>query len=83
MILAADEVLIYDNSYENTAPTLLFQKLSDGKENLDPELIFWDVNDDDVKNWVMKYVFQPSNAMGISVRSYKVIHSSSFNIGIK
>jgi Uncharacterized protein conserved in bacteria len=83
MILAADEVLIYDNSYENTAPTLLFQKLTDGKENLDPELIFWDVKDEDVKNWAMKYIFKPLNVMGISVRCYKVIHSSSFNIGTK
>jgi len=80
MILAADEVLIYDNSYENTAPTLLFQKLTDGKENLDPELIFWDVKDEDVKNWAMKYIFKPLNVMGISVCCYKVIHSSSFNI---
>lgn len=50
MILAADKVLIYDNSYENTAPNLLFQKFTDGKKDLDPDLIFWDVKDEDVMN---------------------------------
>jgi hypothetical protein len=46
-------------------------------------LIFWDVKDEDVKNWAMKYIFKPLNVMGISVCCYKVIHSSSFNIGTK
>jgi len=71
MILVADEVLIYDNSYDKTEPTLLFQKLTDGKENLDSDLIFWDVEDEDLKNWAMKYVIQPLNNKGISVRCYK------------
>ena len=45
MILEADEVLIYDNSYEKTNPTLLFQKFNEGETNSEPVFIMWDVDE--------------------------------------
>jgi predicted ABC-type ATPase len=72
MIMAADEVLIYDNSYEKTDPTLLFQKITDSKENSEPSLILWDVEDEDIKFWTMKNIVQPLNEMGVSIYCYKI-----------
>ena len=48
MIVAADEVMVFDNSYENIEPKLLFQKFIEEKEDTDPQMITWAVEDDDI-----------------------------------
>lgn len=75
MILEADEVLIYDNSYEKTDPTLLFQKLIDGETNSEPEFIIWDVEDEEIRDWVMQYIMEPLSEMGITLHCYKLIET--------
>lgn len=73
MILEADEVLIYDNSYEKTNPTLLFQKLIDYEKNLEPDYIVWDVEDEEIRDWVMEHIIQPLSNMNIIIHCYKEI----------
>jgi predicted ABC-type ATPase len=67
MILAADEVLIYDNSYDNANPTLLFQKLIGNNDDSGPDMIVWQVDDEEVNEWVMTHVIKPLNDMDIFV----------------
>jgi predicted ABC-type ATPase len=71
MILAADEVLIYDNSYDNANPTLLFQKLVGNNDDSRPNMIVWQVDDDEVTEWVMAHVIKPLNGRGIFVDCFK------------
>ena len=73
MIVLADEVSIYDNSYEKTDPTLLFQKLIKSEDNSEPEMIVWLVDDEEVAEWVNEHVLNPLDDMGIPVQCYKRI----------
>ena len=67
MIMAADEVLIYDNSYDNANPTLLFQKLMGDNDDSGPDMIVWQVDDEEVNEWVITHVIKPLNDRGIFV----------------
>ncbi|WFN34950.1 AAA family ATPase [Methanogenium sp. S4BF] len=71
MIVIADEVLIFDNSSEKTDPKLLFQKIMQTDDDTEPEMIVWLVDDEDVVEWVVKYVVYPLDKMGIQVRCYR------------
>ena len=72
MILEADEVLIYDNSYDRTNPTLLFQKWVD-EDGSEPEYIVWDTIDSEIKEWVMEYIIHPLSEMNITILCYNVV----------
>ncbi|MDE4907019.1 zeta toxin family protein [Methanogenium marinum] len=70
MIVIADEVSIYDNSFENTDPKLLFQKTMQNEDDTESEMIVWLVEDEGVVEWVVKYVVYPLSKMGIHVQCY-------------
>lgn len=70
MILEADEVLMYDNSYEKTNPTLLFQKFNEGETNSEPVFIMWDVDDEKIKDWVIEHILEPLSDMGVTLHCY-------------
>ncbi|MBN1167819.1 MAG: zeta toxin family protein [Methanospirillaceae archaeon] len=72
MILEADEVLIYDNSYEKTNPTLLFQKIQNGKPDFKPEYIFWDLKDEEIREWAIEHIMEPLSDMGFILHCYKL-----------
>ena len=67
MILTADEVMIFDNSYTNIEPKLLFQKFMKGEENSNPHMITWAVEDDDITEWVIMYLMRPLEILGYSI----------------
>jgi len=71
MILAADEVQVYDNSYDNTDPKRLFQKLNNSEQDDEPEMIVWQTDDEEVSEWVMQYLINPLDKMGIPIQCYK------------
>ena len=70
MILIADEVLVYDNSYEKTDPQLLFQKLMENEQNNEPEMIVWQNEDDEISEWVLKYIVEPLSDSGYFIQCY-------------
>lgn len=70
MILIADEVLVYDNSYEKTDPQLLFQKLMKSEQNNEPEMIVWHTEDDEISEWVLKYIVEPLSDSGYFIQCY-------------
>lgn len=70
MILLADEVLLYDNSYDKTNPTLLFQKLHNGETNSEAIYIMWDGTDEEMKDWVTEHVLEPLCNMGVTIHCY-------------
>ena len=72
MVLAADEVLIYDNSYENTDPGLFFQRLIRNDLHDEPELIFWQSEDEDVNEWAIRHVVDPLADMGFYVQCIRI-----------
>ena len=67
MILAADEVMVFDNSYTNIEPKLLFQKFIKEEEDLNPQMITWAVEDDDITKWVVTHLIRPLERLGYSV----------------
>ena len=67
MILAADEVMVFDNSYTNIEPKLLFQKFIDGVEGSNPQMITWAGEDDDITKWAIMYLIRPLEKMGYTV----------------
>ncbi|MBP2132370.1 putative ABC-type ATPase [Methanomicrobium sp. W14] len=73
MVQIADEVLVYDNSYENVDPKLLFQKFIQTEEGVEPEMVVWKTEDTEVNDWVIKYLSGPLMNKGISVKCYKEI----------
>lgn len=73
MIVIADEVLVYDNSYENTNPTLLFQKFMKSVDDREPEMIVWQPDDEDLADWVTMYVLNPLFEKDICVQCYTLI----------
>ena len=73
MILVADEVTILDNSYEMIDPKILFQKFIKTEKDIEPEMIVWQVDDEDVDEWVRRYVIDPLKGLGIFVPCYKGI----------
>lgn len=70
MIVAADEVMVFDNSSDNIEPKLLFQKFIEGEEGSDPQMIAWRVEDDDITEWVITYLIRPLERLGYSVPCY-------------
>lgn len=70
MIVAADEVMVFDNSFYNIEPKLLFQKFIEGEEGSDPQMIAWRVEDDDITEWVITYLIRPLERLGYSVPCY-------------
>lgn len=70
MIVAADEVMVFDNSSDNIEPKLLFQKFIEGEEGSDPQMIAWRVEDDDITEWVISYLIRPLERLGYSVPCY-------------
>lgn len=73
MILTADEVSIYDNSYDNTDPRLLFQKLMKSEDDSEPEMIVWEVDDKEINEWVTEYVVNPLDEMDITIQCFRCI----------
>ena len=63
----ADEVTIYDYSYENIEPKRLFQKLMKSSDEPRPEMIIWEVDDEEVAEWNRQHVINPLDKMGIPV----------------
>jgi predicted ABC-type ATPase len=70
MIVAADEVMVFDNSSDNIEPQLLFQKFIEGEEGSDPQMIAWRVEDGDITEWVITYLIRPLERLGYSVPCY-------------
>lgn len=73
MILASDEVQIYDNSYENMDPQLLFQKILPGNNDFGPQMIAWNIDDNEITEWVMEYVIYPLETIGYSIPCYSMM----------
>lgn len=70
MIMASDEVLVFDNSYDNIEPTLLFQKFISEDEDSDPHMVVWAGEDDDITRWVMVHLINPLEKLGYTVPCY-------------
>ncbi|GEM_PF-2228764 len=73
MILAADEVMVYDNYFENCDPTLLFQKFFFNENDPDPQMIIWESDDEKIIAWVIERIIYPLRSLGYSVACYKVV----------
>ncbi len=59
MILAADEALVYDNSYDDCEPLLVFQKGLDCAGGLNCAMVNRELMDEGVYRWVLERVVRP------------------------
>jgi len=71
MILIADEVSVYDNSYDNRGPELVFQKSMSNNSSDESGMIIWQSDDDEQFEWVMKHITIPLKKMGYTLQCYK------------
>ncbi|MDD4126653.1 MAG: hypothetical protein PHV39_03075 [Methanomicrobium sp.] len=73
MILLADEVSVYDNSYDNVDPRLIFQRFIQTEYDIEPEMVFWQTGDEQIDKWVINYIVTPLIDRGIFIQCYQVI----------
>jgi len=73
MIIIADEVVVFDNSEENFQLKNLFQKSITDEDNFIPQMITWQANDEEINEWVIKYIIIPLERRGLSIPCYKVV----------
>ncbi|MDV0443506.1 AAA family ATPase [Methanorbis rubei] len=65
MILVADEALVYDNSYDDCEPLLVFQKGLDDIGSPDCSMMNRELMDEEVYRWVLDRVIGPLEMKGI------------------
>ena len=73
MILIADEVVVFDNSEENFQLKMLFQKSILVEDNSIPQMITWQTDDEEINEWVIKFIITPLERRGLSIPCYKVV----------
>lgn len=73
MVLLADEVSVYDNSYDNVDPKLIFQKFIQTECDIEPEMVVWQTGDEEIDEWVINHIVDPLMDRGISIQCYQVI----------